>query len=1709
MAVLGATTRIVVETRDGSSAAGTRVRVRRRGSSAEPIELTVQVAGATATAEFFATEPGWYDYRAWRPGSPAFATEGRFFVDGSRFTADPPGPGAIVDQNAALLVRLVPTLSDLGAPQDSDTWVAVRGAQAGRVSWGSIRDAAAAAGAAAAGAGVAAQIEAALDLHEAAPDPHPEYTTVSEAAAAAPVQSVAGRTGNVVLTPADAGADPAGTAASLTTAAQARTLAYYSAQDFVVEQAGFIAARYGAANLTAGSPAFNPSKVFQAFMDFMEVQDFYTSMVCGLWPSGFWAMDYQFTQAEWNRRANGQATGYNGWPGAATSRANFRTRSRMRLRFSPRTRIEKAGRSNGHLGMFTVLSSGQAYDENFQDPVGWIDITGDRDCIFYERPTPGGDFGGTIFQLVNSGPVWIRDIHVRDLQGFFAIVRGTNAEWANRTTIEDCTMRNPIGALGISGGGAIVQRSGCTLAERCDMMAVDDTYIVWPGTPPADGTPPGPMFPVGDAIFRDCQGGSLHADFIKVTQSWNNNRPIPEPWKLVGGSYAAPPTAPYPETHIIPTVLFQRCYSRSGGFCVKNDASAGKIRHVRAIDCDLTSTGSRPIEIRGAFGGVGRIELDVRVHGVTQGLMELVGKVDEVVGRIICDPAPLGYHPRIDLMQLYHHRSGRVDLEVAFAGPDQQTGIDPTTGQPFRTVSNLIEVGQPGYTSANTGSPHLLGDGTEPTAYYIGDPYRCIAGPTVLRFRNVSNIINTARVLNANRGDDLTLMSLRPVAKPGSAGGHGVRLRETYEGRVRLIDCDFTGLAGIGFQNQSPATDIDIDPRCRGVGAIGVASGAAGVVTYRPGVTLYRLTSGAEFTGFSTVPGNVVAVSVVNATGAPITIPPAAGNLTLPGGRAVTLAAGARIEFLADPVSGTWRTETVPGAVTTTELDRVVVTAEPAVPGLSMPGIIRPQRYESLNVDMPAGDVIYMALGYGQSNAGYGGSGPTTSLTQVTDTFFPRSLFSFATTVAPFPGSTWTPAQVAASLSCDTHLAAGSGASLVEVLPGFNQPKTVTVTGLRPFRNPPDSRNVALSAAWIAAEHMSRARGCPVEPRIAYTVSSGASHMSFFMPADFRYAQRNLAIDGADEQTIKGAPLTYLNLIAAVTEAKAIADALGRRLIVDVVAWCQGEGNLFSNGIHWLATNSTTPPNGQNSMAHYEVQLELLMDRISTDVRAITGQAERPLSLLMQIALNRNSNLGNSTSPDRFTRNAFATLPRRRPNDFWNVGTLYAAPFTSPDSSGGIHHTETERLHLASSYAVAMTRQRAARQRGQTPAPWWIPRINRELSHWRAADTLRIVYEKPVGMTGALTVDTDWIGDAVTGAPTTNLGFRYTGTDGSLSGAAKVANEDAVDLTITGNTDAAAVVEYAMSIATDARWSAGRGLLYVPDPGPSPFNAMLGVGPAWVRHYAAAEQVVLPPKPSETLAAIAALPGLEWFVNANSPNLNTVPTIHEWRDLKAGAASRTVFTGVSSSVQGGIITSHWTPAGWWPGADAQSVDGVNGTRGGLNMAGGITPPSFAGNWLVAVECVLTSIVNSTTLWSYLDTDGAGMRVSFASGGLLVFNDRGMGNNRQIEFGAFLNSRLLIIITRVDGRFELRVNGQNVPMRDQGTGFAYPRTFAPGLGPDMTKAPAFRLFRNTQTAGASQIPNGSLRSNAVVVGTTAQIEAARLLLERHGREQGLW
>ncbi len=63
-----------------------------------------------------------------------------------------------------------------------------------------------------------ARASAAVAAHVAAADPHPQYTTEAEAAAAAPVQSVNGQIDDVVLDASDVGADPVGSASAAVSA---------------------------------------------------------------------------------------------------------------------------------------------------------------------------------------------------------------------------------------------------------------------------------------------------------------------------------------------------------------------------------------------------------------------------------------------------------------------------------------------------------------------------------------------------------------------------------------------------------------------------------------------------------------------------------------------------------------------------------------------------------------------------------------------------------------------------------------------------------------------------------------------------------------------------------------------------------------------------------------------------------------------------------------------------------------------------------------------------------------------------------------------------------------------------------------------------------------------------------------------------------------------------------------------------------------------------------------------------------------------------------------------------------------------------------------------------------------------------------------------------------------------------------------------------
>ena len=106
----------------------------------------------------------------------------------------------------------------------------------------------------------------ALSAHVSAPDPHPQYTTTAEAAAAAPVQSVAGKTGAVALVKADVGLGnvdntsdankPVSTAQAATIAAEvANRVRYDAAQTLTSPQQAQARANIGAQSAAAiGDP---------------------------------------------------------------------------------------------------------------------------------------------------------------------------------------------------------------------------------------------------------------------------------------------------------------------------------------------------------------------------------------------------------------------------------------------------------------------------------------------------------------------------------------------------------------------------------------------------------------------------------------------------------------------------------------------------------------------------------------------------------------------------------------------------------------------------------------------------------------------------------------------------------------------------------------------------------------------------------------------------------------------------------------------------------------------------------------------------------------------------------------------------------------------------------------------------------------------------------------------------------------------------------------------------------------------------------------------------------------------------------------------------------------------------------------------------------------------------------------------------------------
>ncbi len=124
--------------------------------------------------------------------------------------------------------------------------------------------------AAQAGADPAGTAAAAVAAHAAALDPHPTYTTAAEAAAAAPVQSVAGKTGAVALAKADVGLgnvdNTADTAKPVSTAQQTalNLKANIASPTFTGTVSGITKSMVGLGNADNTSDANKPVSTAQA-----------------------------------------------------------------------------------------------------------------------------------------------------------------------------------------------------------------------------------------------------------------------------------------------------------------------------------------------------------------------------------------------------------------------------------------------------------------------------------------------------------------------------------------------------------------------------------------------------------------------------------------------------------------------------------------------------------------------------------------------------------------------------------------------------------------------------------------------------------------------------------------------------------------------------------------------------------------------------------------------------------------------------------------------------------------------------------------------------------------------------------------------------------------------------------------------------------------------------------------------------------------------------------------------------------------------------------------------------------------------------------------------------------------------------------------------------------------------------------------------------
>jgi len=468
-----------------------------------------------------------------------------------------------------------------------------------------------------------------------------------------------------------------------------------------------------------------------------------------------------------------------------------------------------------------------------------------------------------------------------------------------------------------------------------------------------------------------------------------------------------------------------------------------------------------------------------------------------------------------------------------------------------------------------------------------------------------------------------------------------------------------------------------------------------------------------------------------------------------------------------------------PGAYNVRRFDANTVVAdylEPAVIGADGYGAqyaIRQLAGQDVAI-VDAADPIPASLSFGQSNSLNGGSRdrPTS---QLTDALHPRTLLAF--NVGNFAEG---------SRHC---FFAGAPRGVA---------RTGTISAFAPYADTPGSYLQAHTPVGIAVEDWRRRRGLAAMSTLTFNVGEGSEPLASFMPADFAWAIGKTQLNGPDP-LFGGAPFNYLNLMAAVDGLVAAAAAHGRTAEVRTIKFCQGEGGLYSvgggAGYVWLAGAAPTPL----TETAYGAELERLLDRVVTDVMAKTGQTIRPLVLIMQTATSREQ-----TAVDFIPPLAHLELCRRRPRDYWLVGTMRGIPLRT-DSD--VHPDDEGRFQAAGVWARAVMEADAwwdAQKRGATVPAWQAPMLDVGGAYRVAETVIRIPVQRPGRLARQpVVIDTDRLGAPRErgGAPPSFLGFVLRGTTASQVGVAGARLLDSGDVEVTLSappTGADATLDYAI-----------------------------------------------------------------------------------------------------------------------------------------------------------------------------------------------------------------------------------------------------------------------------------------------------------------------